>query len=155
MSTHEFCFVCNPAFLYSPHPVRRESHSLARNWKARGYELHHLLVYAQLEQHLLERFARQRDPNPLSSLCTTLSTLVVAVLVLVIIIIIVNAFHLVRSGVGTPDDAVVFKLGQEPVDLIRVGGDQGIRRLFFEPVSSRVRDDEQGTVSKQVESEGS
>jgi hypothetical protein len=32
----------------------------------------------------------------------------------------------VESGFG--------KLGQEPVDLIRVGGDQGVGRFFFEPV---------------------
>lgn len=64
-----------------------------------------------------------------------LSTLVVVVRLLLIIIM--DAFHLVRSGVGTPDHAVIFKLGQEPVDLIRVGGDQGIRRLLFQPACVR------------------
>lgn len=110
-----------------------------------------LLVDAQLEQHLLERLARQRNPNPLSTLGAMLSTLTVLLLIIVIVIVIVNAFHLVRSGVGTSDYAVVFELGQEPVDLIRMSGNQGVGRFFFEPASRARGMINQGAVVRQAD----
>lgn len=79
-----------------------------------------LLVNPELLEYLFESLPRERDPHPL---CPLIRFLVV-----------VDTLNDLGRRVRASNDAVVSKLGEETVDLIRVCRDEGIGGAFLEAV---------------------